>query len=809
MDHGGFFSLPSGINFHGGAGGNDRMSVVGTGTTSSAYLPDGATPGNGVVEVNDGTALSTINFSGLEPVDVSNMVDVDFVSPNGADQLTITTATRPGNIVSNTIAGTSGGVGFESLEVYDIEHLQIDVASNDRSGSADDVILLSGNVASANLNDFTVLMGMGANLLNLDNSAIDIPGRLRVVGNEPVINLSGGAINVGTLDAPGGRLLGFGQIDTAVGDVAQIVNGSGTMQVGDGTQGAFNFGGSLHVADELVISDSNFANLGPVTVLDTGILTAAAGVVVGNGDSVSGSGAIDGRVAADVGSLITATGNLGLGDPASLSGFFSDGELAIDQHTVTIHDADEAVLGSLTTIGSPVAGGTLSTPNGLILEMGKSLGGRGTINNFFNNQGHVVGPTVPDQLEFTGLVKGIGTFNGNIHFSGTFSPGNSPARVMLGEQVTFSANSELVVELGGTAPGDEYDRLEIGDVANLIGGFQPQVGDQFEVLTFGSHVGDFTAYLGLDVGNGVRLEPELDNQRLILRAVALDQIAPQVASFGINTNEVDPADLVKGPQPTSWGQQRSDIRSIELEFSEPVTVTPADLRLTNLGVNAPVDLDSVVTLTNLHVQANGNTVSIQFSNQELAEGVYKLEVLPTVTDLAGNAWDGDGNGLAGEAFVVTGDSGNRFHLLHGNWNGDEGVSVFDFTTFSYWFGQPAIQVAPEYVDLNKDGGVSVFDFSPFSSNFGTPVIFPTPLAAARLPNANLATEEQVTAEPIEEREFAAEDDVLLDRLNDVILADWTRARLEQAEIDRPSRIVNDEVEAVFADDGWLEGLLAE
>jgi hypothetical protein len=53
--------------------------------------------------------------------------------------------------------------------------------------------------------------------------------------------------------------------------------------------------------------------------------------------------------------------------------------------------------------------------------------------------------------------------------------------------------------------------------------------------------------------------------------------------------------------------------------------------------------------------------------------------------------------------------------------------VFDFTTFSYWFGL-AVPTAPLYVDLNRDGGISVFDFSPFASNFGTGIVYPTAFA---------------------------------------------------------------------------------
>jgi len=89
--------------------------------------------------------------------------------------------------------------------------------------------------------------------------------------------------------------------------------------------------------------------------------------------------------------------------------------------------------------------------------------------------------------------------------------------------------------------------------------------------------------------------------------------------------------------------------------------------------------------------------------------------------------DGDGNGVGGDAYTIVGSEANGFARLIANWNGDSGVSVFDFTTFSYWFGL-GVPIAPKYADVNEDDGVSVFDFTPFSTNFSKEVIYPTAFA---------------------------------------------------------------------------------
>lgn len=72
---------------------------------------------------------------------------------------------------------------------------------------------------------------------------------------------------------------------------------------------------------------------------------------------------------------------------------------------------------------------------------------------------------------------------------------------------------------------------------------------------------------------------------------------------------------------------------------------------------------------------------------------------------------------------------NGFFQISGNWNGDGGVSIFDFTTFAYWFAQ-SIPATPQYVDLNGDGGISIFDFPLFAENFGKSIVFPIELGIA-------------------------------------------------------------------------------
>jgi hypothetical protein len=102
-----------------------------------------------------------------------------------------------------------------------------------------------------------------------------------------------------------------------------------------------------------------------------------------------------------------------------------------------------------------------------------------------------------------------------VEYDSTFQPGNTPAQVTYGGDLTFGSASALDVVLGGTTAGAQYDQLaETGTTTlagtlnvALVNGFAPQAGQQFNILTYGTHTGDFGSFSGLDLGNGYALMP--------------------------------------------------------------------------------------------------------------------------------------------------------------------------------------------------------------------------------------------------------------------------------------------------------------
>jgi probable HAF family extracellular repeat protein len=119
------------------------------------------------------------------------------------------------------------------------------------------------------------------------------------------------------------------------------------------------------------------------------------------------------------------------------------------------------------------------------------------------------------RIVYFGPVNGAGSFTTNgagayHRFEGGFSPGNSPADVVLG---TTQLASTLTMELGGTTPGTEHDRITFTGLLTLdagaqlevvlIDGFVPQLGQVFDLFVFQEGVsGTFESMLLPALGAG-------------------------------------------------------------------------------------------------------------------------------------------------------------------------------------------------------------------------------------------------------------------------------------------------------------------
>ncbi len=146
-----------------------------------------------------------------------------------------------------------------------------------------------------------------------------------------------------------------------------------------------------------------------------------------------------------------------------------------DTRSTTTLDADLRIVGSATVY----PGATFSGAGSLIIEPGSTLSGEGEIGvNVLNRGG--VGPG--------------------------FSAGE--LTIAIYEQTSTGA---LEVEIGGYNSGSDFDHLIITGEADLdglldislIALFEPTLSDAFEIMTFGSRVGEFATVIGQDIGNGL------------------------------------------------------------------------------------------------------------------------------------------------------------------------------------------------------------------------------------------------------------------------------------------------------------------
>jgi hypothetical protein len=122
-----------------------------------------------------------------------------------------------------------------------------------------------------------------------------------------------------------------------------------------------------------------------------------------------------------------------------------------------------------------------------------------------------------------GYVKGVHTFN-NVVFSGTHAPGLSPAAVS-GGNVTYSDSATLVIELGGTTAGSEFDQINSDGTVNLdgtlevalINNFDPLPGQTFDIITSNGTIdGTFDTELMPDLYGGLFLDIEYSSSAVTL-----------------------------------------------------------------------------------------------------------------------------------------------------------------------------------------------------------------------------------------------------------------------------------------------------
>jgi len=119
------------IQYYGGEGGYDSLVIVGSPSLIVDYTAIGAD--SGTIVLSNGEGCTTVSFSGLEPVTITDVSSYSFntnAAGTGTDIITIDSP-APGQ---NRISGTSGGVAFESVTFYSVVDVTIYTGANDAAG---------------------------------------------------------------------------------------------------------------------------------------------------------------------------------------------------------------------------------------------------------------------------------------------------------------------------------------------------------------------------------------------------------------------------------------------------------------------------------------------------------------------------------------------------------------------------------------------------------------------------------------------------------------------------------------------------
>jgi T5SS/PEP-CTERM-associated repeat protein len=352
------------------------------------------------------------------------------------------------------------------------------------------------------------------------------PGRTLTVGGTTVIEpgvtltLDGGAFSTQSLQRDGALVLNSGKFTTA----SPLTLGTGqpfgtSLRVGPGLNVTVNntarvdAGSVLSLAGGSFTSGSAINNFGEIQLADD--FSNLGGGALNNNGLVTGSG----RVSSGLTNNSTGVVRAGQGQRLSFRGTNNTTAGAIDLvggtveftnaltnlPTGEVHGRGTLVTGGLTNQGAvflssgitDVFGSVTNATGGRVVVSGNA---DATFWDNVTNNGAQFKVADGSSATFFGTFSGQGiSGTGKVYFEGTVSPGNSPGLLAAEGDVTLGGDSVTRIELAGRKPGLEFDRLDVGGrlavagtlQVTLLGGFEPESGDAFDLFDAGSMGGQF------------------------------------------------------------------------------------------------------------------------------------------------------------------------------------------------------------------------------------------------------------------------------------------------------------------------------
>jgi hypothetical protein len=375
------------------------------------------------------------------------------------------------------------------------------------------------------INNGTAVWQNGSLNLYFGSTIINLPGAVFEFRGDYVNGISGGAgnlfHNMGTVIKAAG---------SGPGIIGSPFNNSGIVEIQEGTfiiqesgtySGIFQGTGTLEIRGKTHVLNGSITNLNVLFLSDP---TSVSNTLFINGTYDAISTTVTGDNA-----IVSAALNIGAGVTAH-SDLFN-----INGGTVT-GDGDLVVSGPTTWSHGTMSGaGTTTAMGGLTFTGNNSrvLDGRTLVNNgagvyedgwLYINNGGLLHNTSTATWDFLGddvvsTSAGGGTFqndgsltksagSGTANMGATFINNGDVSvqsgALRFGGDFTQTASGTLFVQIGGLIPITEFDQYQITGAATLdgtldvtlTGGFVPNPGDNFTVLTFASHTGQFATVNG-------------------------------------------------------------------------------------------------------------------------------------------------------------------------------------------------------------------------------------------------------------------------------------------------------------------------
>ncbi|HEV2851265.1 MAG TPA: SdrD B-like domain-containing protein [Thermoanaerobaculia bacterium] len=520
----------------------DRLIVAGT--SSVLNMEAGAVTGNGSLQgVNSTFNLNAGTLAGGAPVITTSTVNFNGGVVTGAALQLVSSTLNLAPAATGAAAFTMSGPGLARGTLRPGQTLWV---SGRDIGSHTTVTLADGFVNQGTIRLESQNAGyessLAGNFSNDPGGVLEVRqgsgGSRRITGtltNAGTINVIVGLTHIGVLRNQGTVNINAGQKLVLNGSAQELVQeggtiaGSGVLELQAGAVLTFNSGTTTGSFPTLVNSTLAF---GPSPSGSSTFVMTGSGLVrgtLGAGQTLWVSGRDQGShttitAAADFvneGTLRLESQNAGY--ESSLTGDFVNG-------VGGVINVNAGSGGSRRITGALTNRGTLNVGFGLTLsKSGGTHTNLGTIDIASGQTLAVSGTTFVNSAG--GTIRGRGVLNvSGVAFSneGSINPGTSPGILTVSGSFPQAASGALNVEIGGLTAGSQFDRLDVSGAATfggslnvqIINGFTPALGNSFRILSCGSRSGTFAATNGLDLGNGLRLDPRYDATGLTLVVVA-------------------------------------------------------------------------------------------------------------------------------------------------------------------------------------------------------------------------------------------------------------------------------------------------